>query len=1001
MHPPNTAQEHESTLAPFLPGSYPSPSSSPGPAPQRSLPRAVYERRSEYTKTETTRIKVGTWNVAALPHTEHDLAAWFVQSKGVATSLAELNLGPSEHSTRRSHPTKESVEDQEARQGASRSTIPLGDHSVVPDDDNVALYVLGLQEVVDISSPTEVLKPYVDPQPSTKWKRALQEALPKGYALVAEQQLSGLLLLLYASPQLQGSVSSVSTTFVGTGLMGYMGNKGAAVVRIVIGGMTRLVFVNAHLAAGADRASLDRRNWDAAQVLARTKLSPVEGEFESRKDETIGDEDFAFWFGDLNYRLDDIPGDDVRRLLLRHTRGVYQEAESSLTKINDELGYPSDSIPEAQRREASKSTLAAGIEAVASAMNPHSKSGDQDPESDPDSLQNTLSSLLPHDQLRDQMHRRRAFHEGWQEGPIKFLPTYKYDVGSVGMFDSSEKRRSPSWCDRILYRSRHQYQEYLDRIKTEEEARVRDRQMEARGLGGDDVLFDYNPETDGAEEDYNEYESNGEMLGKELDKAVDNPQDNSIRQEYYISHQRVLSSDHKPISAVFSLQYHSVDVDLRSKISLEVAKELDKVENEARPGITIDVERAKDTEGEDDSSLDYGNVRYAVPNHRMITVANTSQVRTTFAFHGEDNASKKPYRWLTIQRECTDGENDGAEVPTEYTMDPGDTVNVKIVLKVDHIQDVRQLNAGKARLEDVLVLRVKDGRDHFLPVHGWWLRTCFGMSLNVLSANPDGNVRRAHQDKAPDGEPIRYSAPRQLFRLAEALEAVLERAVADWDMTGQQAEPPWDKVGWPFAQHTWLFDGGHREAASAMVRESLDTGDSFAYQEDLKSYERAEVLAEVMVRFVNAIEGGIIGDTVWKDLVHALTESAKAKEEMDNAEKRALVLEILSAYPMSSVSFTYVTFSLARVLDEVAPRRLVASPPATPRSADGLLRRARGLTNDPVVTKRKEAAQAFASLFVQALFKADLPTRAKDRRSDIERRKDVVLPFIEGDGDIQ
>ena len=62
-----------------------------------------------------------------------------------------------------------------------------------------------------------------------------------------------------------------------------------------------------------------------------------------------------------------------------------------------------------------------------------------------------FDSLLAVDQLTielQKVHRKVFF--GFTEGAIRFLPTYKYDVG-CDEWDSSEKNRPPAWTDRVLF----------------------------------------------------------------------------------------------------------------------------------------------------------------------------------------------------------------------------------------------------------------------------------------------------------------------------------------------------------------------------------------------------------------------------------------------------------------------------------------------------------------------------------------------------------------------
>jgi endonuclease/exonuclease/phosphatase family metal-dependent hydrolase len=65
-----------------------------------------------------------------------------------------------------------------------------------------------------------------------------------------------------------------------------------------------------------------------------------------------------------------------------------------------------------------------------------------------------LKKLLERDQLLASKRKRPGFRlRAFYEMPITFNPTYKYDVGT-DTYDTSDKKRAPAWCDRILSRGR-------------------------------------------------------------------------------------------------------------------------------------------------------------------------------------------------------------------------------------------------------------------------------------------------------------------------------------------------------------------------------------------------------------------------------------------------------------------------------------------------------------------------------------------------------------------
>lgn len=162
-----------------------------------------------------------------------------------------------------------------------------------------------------------------------------------------------------------------------------------------------MCFINCHLAAGQSQAN--SRHNDIAAILD-AQILPIERDQDLRMDSYVG-------------------GGDGTMIL-----------DHELCLLNGDLNYRIDTM--------SRDTVVMAVK------------------------QNNLAKLLERDQLLVARRRNPGFRlRAFEELPITFAPTYKYDVGTDN-YDSSEKRRSPAWCDRLLFRGNGKIQQ-LDYMRHE------------------------------------------------------------------------------------------------------------------------------------------------------------------------------------------------------------------------------------------------------------------------------------------------------------------------------------------------------------------------------------------------------------------------------------------------------------------------------------------------------------------------------------------------------
>lgn len=279
------------------------------------------------------------------------------------------------------------------------------------------VYAISLQEIVDLNVMNVVINSAASDETSAIWAQRLNNVFNSTgieYKLVAEKHLIGLQCCIFSRVSLLNNLSDVRWSIVYTGGYGVTGNKGGIAVRFDVLD-SPICFICAHF--HANRENIEKRNADFQTIIDSAAFPPNPVNTSAKRGSiTLPSGRGASNDDDGPVRPYSISNKDRNKSITLNI--LYHEHIFWLGDLNYRIASELEDIEV--------------FEIVQTG--------------------NWLS-LRAKDQLNIERDKGNVF-QNFEEGPLKFPPTYKYQPGTDLYEQRPDKKlRAPAWCDRILWRS--------------------------------------------------------------------------------------------------------------------------------------------------------------------------------------------------------------------------------------------------------------------------------------------------------------------------------------------------------------------------------------------------------------------------------------------------------------------------------------------------------------------------------------------------------------------